>query len=362
MIVSDTPALSAAPGNSSATGVRQAPLYPEFADLLAALQGAAVALQASTEPLPIDKPGEEKESTPEKRRDGDSALLPATPNFLFADPLIGTPFATPPTAQSFSPARTDQGGGTDAAAHIPQPALNGTSGDQALPSAGQTLPPAPAAPAASSIADAFAALSAISTDPPIDQERISFSLRPQASQAQTPPSDTPALSGNGLAIAHPTAATFIAPTPNMPAPTHAARTPPPSLPEQIRVHIARAAVAKIDRITLRLDPPSLGHVGIRLTIDHDHRVTAVIGAEKPQTLELLVQDRAALQDVLHAAGFHAESGSVQFDFGQNSHGQPDRPFTEMPRAGAQPDHPAEESALGERARSSSAHAIVDLAI
>jgi flagellar hook-length control protein FliK len=90
--------------------------------------------------------------------------------------------------------------------------------------------------------------------------------------------------------------------------------------EQVAVQIHRAASLGMDRITIQLKPASLGRIGIQLEVGHDGRVTAVISADRPETLELLQRDARSLERALEQAGLRTDSGSLSFNLNDRNHG------------------------------------------
>ena len=83
--------------------------------------------------------------------------------------------------------------------------------------------------------------------------------------------------------------------------------------EQIAMQISRAADHNIDRMTVHLKPAELGKVTIELEIGPDHRLHAVISAERSETLDLLQRDAKSLDKALADAGIKTDSGSLQFN-------------------------------------------------
>ena len=92
----------------------------------------------------------------------------------------------------------------------------------------------------------------------------------------------------------------------------AARTGAQPAVQQIAVQISRAAEAGQDRLTVNLKPAELGNVTIKLEVGHDHRIIAVIQAERPETLELLQRDARSLERAMADAGLNTDSGSLNF--------------------------------------------------
>ena len=110
-----------------------------------------------------------------------------------------------------------------------------------------------------------------------------------------------------LAAAAPTLSTGAAPT-ALPTPMHV-------LPaaEQVALSLRQAAQSGTDRIEIQLKPASLGAIAVKLDVTHDGHITAVISADRSDTLNLLKQDSAGLQQALRDAGLKADNGSLSFN-------------------------------------------------
>ena len=110
-------------------------------------------------------------------------------------------------------------------------------------------------------------------------------------------------------------------------PSSAARQPhtPPIPMEQVSVQIQRAVLSGNDKINIKLHPAHLGRVEVRLNIAADGQLSAIIMAEKPETLELLQRDIKGLEKALQQAGLDTNSNSFNFGLKQNStqKGDPD---------------------------------------
>jgi flagellar hook-length control protein FliK len=81
---------------------------------------------------------------------------------------------------------------------------------------------------------------------------------------------------------------------------------------QIGVQIARAAPARIDRLFVQLEPAALGRVEVRLKFHRNDQVSAVIAAERPDTLEALQRDARLLERSLHQAGLRMDGDGLTF--------------------------------------------------
>ncbi len=96
--------------------------------------------------------------------------------------------------------------------------------------------------------------------------------------------------------------------------------------EQISVRIRQAVDEGVDQITMKLNPPELGKLQIKLEIASDGRAQVLVTADNRDTFEMLQRDARGLERVLNDAGVKTDSGSLQFDLreqpGQNPNGQP----------------------------------------
>jgi len=102
---------------------------------------------------------------------------------------------------------------------------------------------------------------------------------------------------------------------------HPAALVPPG--EQVAVQIKKAVAEGADTISIKLDPGNLGKVEVTLEVSHDGRLMAVIAADKPETLQMLQKDAAALEQSLRDNGMKTSSDSLSFqlrDQGQDNRG------------------------------------------
>ncbi len=72
-------------------------------------------------------------------------------------------------------------------------------------------------------------------------------------------------------------------------------------------------------IKLQLDPPELGRVEVKMSIDKDNATKLVLTAEKPETFLMLQKDSDALQRALMNAGLDADSGDLSFELANDDH-------------------------------------------
>jgi flagellar hook-length control protein FliK len=66
----------------------------------------------------------------------------------------------------------------------------------------------------------------------------------------------------------------------------------------IPVLIAGRALAGSNHFDIRLDPPELGRIEVRLKVDRDGQVSSHLIADRPDTLALLRRDQTGLERAL----------------------------------------------------------------
>ena len=93
--------------------------------------------------------------------------------------------------------------------------------------------------------------------------------------------------------------------------------PPPRHPRAVpvaglAVEIAARAQSGSNRFEIRLDPPDLGRIDVRLDVDKGGNVTSHLVVEKSATLDLLRRDAPELERALQQAGLKTDDGGLQF--------------------------------------------------
>jgi flagellar hook-length control protein FliK len=83
--------------------------------------------------------------------------------------------------------------------------------------------------------------------------------------------------------------------------------------EQVAVNLRQAAQAGVNRIEIQLKPESLGAIHVKLDVTHDGHISAVISADRSDTLNMLRQDSSNLQQALRDAGLQADNSSLSFN-------------------------------------------------
>jgi len=89
--------------------------------------------------------------------------------------------------------------------------------------------------------------------------------------------------------------------------------PAPPVVDQVVVHLRTAIRNGIDRLDIQLKPAALGHITMKLDMSADGRVSAVITADRPETLHLLQRDARGLERALQDAGLQTNQGSLSFN-------------------------------------------------
>lgn len=93
---------------------------------------------------------------------------------------------------------------------------------------------------------------------------------------------------------------------------------PSSVTQMVNIQLQRNIQAKIDTMTLQLEPADLGRLDIKLKFEKDGSIRAHMIVEKPETLALLQKDSHHLERALQQAGIDADENSLSFDLRQQS--------------------------------------------
>lgn len=86
---------------------------------------------------------------------------------------------------------------------------------------------------------------------------------------------------------------------------------------QIAFELARQAGDGNTRFQIRLDPPELGRIDVRLEFDNAGQVNARLTVEKSETLDLMQRDQRGLERALQQAGIDAGKTNLEFSLKQN---------------------------------------------
>ena len=163
------------------------------------------------------------------------------------------------------------------------------------------------------------------TAAPVDSAPTSPSSASQAAPTQAAPSPatpSPATPSHampdpnamaGIVQATPTAANTANVSTNVQvAPSHPADTSTSANIDTLGVAIAAKSSDGIKHFDIRLDPPELGRLDVRLSIGDDGKTQASLLVDKPQTLALLQRDAPNLHRALSNAGLDLSNNGLNF--------------------------------------------------
>jgi flagellar hook-length control protein FliK len=147
-------------------------------------------------------------------------------------------------------------------------------------------------------------------------------VQPQQAQQQPQPPQAPATSTAASAIPANTMPVQAGGTHNVAAAVQvqaqSAAQPTPDV-NSLAVSIAARSQGGAKEFTIRLDPPELGRVDVRLSIDATGKTEAHLTADQPETLNLLQKDSGTLTQALRNSGLDVSQSGLNFSLrGQNS--------------------------------------------
>jgi flagellar hook-length control protein FliK len=115
--------------------------------------------------------------------------------------------------------------------------------------------------------------------------------------------------------------------------------------DQIAVRVSKAAIDGVDQINIKLNPPELGHVEVRMEVGPSGHFNAVFAADRPQTVDLLQRNAHELTRSLHDAGMKTDSGSLSFNLREQNQQQSQPQFAGRSNGPAWTDDDAEPAPL-----------------
>jgi len=123
--------------------------------------------------------------------------------------------------------------------------------------------------------------------------------------------------------------------------------PQPTAGAQVALQIIRSLPKGADRIAVQLQPAELGIVEIQLDIERTGRVSAVITAERPETLELLQRDSRLMERSLGDNGLKLSNDGLSFTLKQDQQQQQQQGQGFQEKAGQQNAASLTDQAYGE---------------
>lgn len=82
--------------------------------------------------------------------------------------------------------------------------------------------------------------------------------------------------------------------------------------ETLAVEITSRAKDGQRRFDIRLDPPELGRIDVRLEVDQKGNASTKLIVERPETLDMLQRDARGLEKALQSAGLKMDAGGLEF--------------------------------------------------
>ena len=89
----------------------------------------------------------------------------------------------------------------------------------------------------------------------------------------------------------------------------------------LAVEISNNAQAGIKRFEIRMDPPELGRIDVRLEIKENGSVTTRLVVERAETLDLLQRDARLIERTLNDNGLKTEEGGIRMSLKNDGSGQ-----------------------------------------
>ena len=109
---------------------------------------------------------------------------------------------------------------------------------------------------------------------------------------------------------------------------------------QVAFEMVRQVHQGTSRFTIRLDPPELGRVDVKMHVDNTGTVNARLTVDRAETLDLFQRDRQQLERALSQAGLDTSKTNLEFNLRQQSH----NPFAGMMGGDQRQQHPGYGSA------------------
>jgi flagellar hook-length control protein FliK len=94
----------------------------------------------------------------------------------------------------------------------------------------------------------------------------------------------------------------------LPGQAQATQVPNTAIALQIAKHVSKG----VSTFEIRVDPPEMGRIDVKLQLAQDGRVTVHLAVEKSETLDLLQRDAKALEQALKDAGLDVDSDALSF--------------------------------------------------
>lgn len=141
--------------------------------------------------------------------------------------------------------------------------------------------------------------------------------QPAADKTAQPHADAATTMATGVITAPQSQQAAAASAPVLTQHVQVTAQPAPNLPA-LAVEIAAKSQGGAKQFDIRLDPPELGRVEVRLSIDAAGKASAHLTADQPQTLDLLQKDSTNLTRALRDAGLDVSQNGLNFSLRQQT--------------------------------------------
>ncbi len=99
-----------------------------------------------------------------------------------------------------------------------------------------------------------------------------------------------------------------------------------TMAHEVGLEIVKASQVGKTEFTIRLDPAELGRIEIKLHMDHDGKVQAVLSSDNPQTHDLLRREAGSLAKALTDSGLKTEGSALSFNLRDQNQNQRDNQY------------------------------------
>ena len=86
----------------------------------------------------------------------------------------------------------------------------------------------------------------------------------------------------------------------------------------LAVEITTQAHAGKKHFEIRLDPPELGRIDVKLDVDRDGNVSTRLVVDRADTLDLLKRDASSLERALQQSGLKTSDNALEFSLRQQA--------------------------------------------
>lgn len=115
--------------------------------------------------------------------------------------------------------------------------------------------------------------------------------------------------------------------------------------KQVNLNITRSLKAGDNQFAMRMDPPELGRVAVKMTFLANGLVKAQVMAERPETLEMLQREVKGLERAVESGGHKSEPGGISFSLDSGNGESAGKAFAEAMQEDKLNEEKAKASAM-----------------